>query len=180
MKASLVILASVAALIEGICAWWQSVPAQASSSASREASLLRLPPSTKAGQSTMYGHINALTRKGGHFEVRFDPAWMLTGVPAERAKLEDTGSSDVPNDSYVVEEGHRLLTYVVPGSARVTVLTRGLRPIGITVSELGQVVKGKNPKHRPLFDTQNGLGFWIRIGPKYPSPVLSLDQQYHP
>ena len=25
-----------------------------------------------------------------------------------------------------------------------------------------------------------GFGFWIRVGDKYPNPVLSLDQQYQP
>ncbi len=50
----------------------------------------------------------------------------------------------------------------------------------IPVSELAQIVKGKNPKRRPLFDRSNGLGFWIRIGDKYPNPALSIDQQYHP
>ena len=51
----------------------------------------------------LYGHIKKLTRKGGHYELRFDPAWFTSGVTASRAALEDTGSSDVPNDNYVVE-----------------------------------------------------------------------------
>jgi hypothetical protein len=47
-------------------------------------------------------------------------------------------------------------------------------------SELLQIVAGSNPKHRGLFDPRNHLGFWIRVGPKYPNPVISLDQQYQP
>jgi hypothetical protein len=112
--------------------------------------------------------------------MRFDPAWWLNGTAAEHAALEDTGSKDVPNDYYVVEEGHRLLTFTVFSSARVTVLGKSLRRITITVSELAQIVKGKNPKQRRLFDRGNHLGYWIRVGTKYPNPVLSLDQQYQP
>ena len=112
--------------------------------------------------------------------MRFDPALLLHGVTAERAALEDTGSSDVPNDSYTLELGHRLLTYVVASNATVDVITKGLGTATIPVSELAQVLKGKNPKNRPLFDRTNGLGYWMRVGDKYPNPVLSLDQQYHP
>jgi hypothetical protein len=138
-----------------------------------------LPPAARAGEQTLYGHVKSLTRKGGRFELRFDPAWWLTGVPASRAALEDTGSSDVPNDDYIVDEGHRLLTYVVPATAHVTVLTRGASmATAITVAELAQIVAGKNPKHRRLLEPK--AGFWIRVGFRYPSPVLSLDQQYQP
>ena len=66
--------------------------------------------------------------RGFRIEVRFDPAWFLSGVTASRAALEDTGSSDVPNDNYVVEEGHRLLTYLVPETAHITVLTKSGKP----------------------------------------------------
>ena len=131
----------------------------------------------------LYGHIKTLTRKGSRFELRFDPAWLLTGGAAERAAVEDgvlQPGEAVPNDSYVVEEGHRLLTYAVLRTAHVTVLSKGLRPLAIPVSELAQVVKGRNPQHRSLFDPTNHSGFWIRVGNKYPNPALSLDQQYHP
>jgi hypothetical protein len=149
-----------------------------SKSAGHEAGVVRLPPATRAGEVVLYGHIRSLARTGRRFEMRFDPAWWLTGVTASRAKLEDTGSSDVPNDYYIREEGHRLLTYVVPATAHVTVLTRGINVTAITVSELAQIVKGENPKHRSLLEPT--AGFWIRVGYKYPSPVLSLDQQYQP
>ena len=42
-----------------------------------------------------YGHVKSLTRKGNHFELRFDPAWWLTGLTARRAALQDTGSAEV-------------------------------------------------------------------------------------
>lgn len=131
----------------------------------------------------LYGHIKSLTSKGSAFELRFDPAWLLTGSAAERAAVEDgvlQPGEPVANDSYVVEEGHRELTYAVPATARVTVLSQRLRPTAISVSELTQILDGKNPRHRSLFDPTNRSGFWIRVGNKYPNPVIALDQQYHP
>src|SRR5919197_2880929 len=123
MKPSFAVVAAVALLV---------------AAGSSAAVVAKLPPAASAGQQTLYGHVKSLTRKGARFELRFDPAWWLTGVTASRAKREDTGSSDVPNDYYIVEEGHRLLTYVVPATARVTVLTRGRPTTAITVSELAQ------------------------------------------
>jgi hypothetical protein len=142
--------------------------------------LLLLPRVTPAGQTTLFGHIASLSRKHGRWEMRFDPALLLTGVTAEQAALEDTGSPDVPNDSYTLDESHRLLTYVVSPTAKITILTQGLQAVQIGVPELAQILQGKNPTHRALFDRANGLGYWIRVSRKYPSPVLSLDQQYHP
>jgi hypothetical protein len=141
---------------------------------------LPLPPATPAGQTTLFGHIKSLVRKGGRYELRFDPALLLHGVTAEHAALEDTGSSDVPNDYYVLDESHRLLTYVVARNAKVTILTRGPDTTTVSVAELAQLLKGKNPKRRPLFGRPKDFGFWIRIGQKYPNPVLSLDEQYQP
>ena len=138
----------------------------------------RLPPAAAAGESVLYGHVKSLARTNGRFQLRFDPAWWLTGVAAERAKFEDTGSSEVPNDYYILEEGHRLLTYVVAGTARVTVLTRGRPTTAIAVSELAQIVRGKNPNHRSLLEPK--AGFWIRVSPGYPGWVVSLDQQFQP
>jgi hypothetical protein len=159
MKPSLLVLAAVAIL------------AATASAASQ-------PSERPVGAGTLYGHIRSLTRTGRSFQMRFDPAWWLSGRPAERAKLEDTGSADVPNDYYIVEEGHRLLTYVVPATARVTVLTGGVQTTRITVSELAEIVKGRNPRHRRLFEPK--AGFWIQVGARYPSPVLALYQQYQP
>ena len=125
--------------------------------------LLKLPPAAAAGEFTMYGHIKSLTRKGRRFELRFDPALWLTGATATRAKLEDTGSGDVANDYYVLEQGHRLLTFLVPATAHVTVLLHGTCTTSITVAQLA-----KSP--RPD-------GFWIRVRI---DTVRSLDQQYRP
>ncbi len=169
MKPSPIIVTTVALLLAAVAASAHVSAAPGSSSAA----------TAKPRQNVVYGHIKSLKRNGHNFELRFDPAWWLTGVTAQRAKREDTGSGDVTNDYYIVEEGHRLLTYVVPATGHVAVLTRGAQgTTTISVAELAQIVRGKNPRHRQLLERK--AGFWIRIGNKYPSPALALDQQYQP
>jgi hypothetical protein len=144
---------------------------------------VQLPPAAPAGQMVLYGHIKSLAHKSGRFEMRFDPAWWLTGVAAESAAVEDGATSPgqgVPNDYYIVDEGQRLLRYVVAAKAPVTIVTAGAAHARITVSELAQLLGGNNPRHRSLMGPVRGFGFWIRVGDKYPNPVLSLDQQYQP
>jgi hypothetical protein len=136
--------------------------------------------STTPRQEVVYGHIKSMKRVGGRYEMRFDPAWFLHGVAAERAAAEDKAirpGEPVPNDYYIVEEGHRLLTFVVAANAHVSVLTRQ-GSASINVAELAQLVQGKNPNHRQL--TEPKAGYWIRIGAKYPNPAIALDQQYQP
>jgi hypothetical protein len=41
-----------------------------------------------------------------------------------------------------------------------------------------RIVAGGNPRHRRLLQPKAGLG--VRVGPRYPDPVLSLDEQYQP
>jgi hypothetical protein len=129
----------------------------------------------------LYGHIRSLARKGARYELRFDPAFWLGGETARRAAVEDgvlAPGEPVPNDYYVVEAGHRPLTYLVPPTARVTVVTRqpgGIGSTSIRVSELAQIVKGGNPRRRSLFGRD--LGYWIRVRT---DTVQRLDQQYQP
>jgi hypothetical protein len=84
-------------------------------------------------------------------------------VTAATAALEDTGSNDVPNDYYIREDGHRLLTYRVPLTAPVTILTRGTCTTRTTAAKLARSVPP--------------AGFWIRVRG---DTVRSLDQQYQP
>jgi hypothetical protein len=146
--------------------------------AKQRSGFLLLPPAAPAGQMVLYGHIRKLTRNGARLELRFDPAWFTSGVTASRAKLEDTGSSEVPNDNYTVEEGHRLLTFLVPANARITVLTNqgtaGISATPISVSELERIVNGG--RHRKLFEPLDS-GVWIRVRI---DTVRELDQQYKP
>jgi hypothetical protein len=126
-----------------------------------------------------FGYVKSLARKGSRYELRFDPALFLSGATANAAAAEDGAvepGQPVPNDNYVVDEGHRLLTYEVPANAHVTALTEGVAGSPITVAELAQLVDGKNPFQRPLFEPIT-TGFWIQVDI---DTIRSLDQQYRP
>lgn len=131
-------------------------------------------PVGKPKQLVLYGHVKSIAPKGRRLELRLDPALWLTGSAAEHA----CGCKSVPNDYVIVEESHRLVTFVVRRDAAVTVATRHSFATPISVQELAQIVAGKNPKHRDLLEPK--AGFWIRIGEKYPNPIVSLGQQYQP
>ena len=129
-----------------------------------------------------YGQIKSLTAKGGGFELKFDPSWLVSGETANAAALQDgflKPGQSVPDDNYVVDEGHRLLTYVVPADARVSVITYGGDPAQlssepITVGELAKLVDGTSDQK--LFEPLS-TGVWIEV---QVDTVRSLDQQYHP
>src|SRR3954451_18252945 len=75
----------------------------------------------------LYAHVKSLHRSNGRWLVRVDPALWLTGLTARRAAAEEGAirpGEPVANDYYVRDGDHRLLTYRLPASARVTVLTR--------------------------------------------------------
>jgi hypothetical protein len=178
MKPSFVLFIAVAALVAAAFSASHLLTARAI--AEQSSGFLLLPPAAPAGQQVLYGHIKSLGTRGGHLELRFDPAFLLSGLTATRAKLEDTGSGEVPNDNYTRDESHKLLTYLMSPAARVTVLvnegTKGISSTVIPVSELEQIVNGKNPKHRKLFEPLDS-GIWIRVRI---DTVRELDQQYKP
>jgi hypothetical protein len=124
-----------------------------------------------------YGFIKSLKKNGATYALRFDPAFLLTGKTANQAALEDTGSSDVPNDSYTVDESKRTYLYIVPAKAEVRVLTSGSKLDGtpITVAQLAALANGTSQKPK-LFEPLSS-GFWMRYAN---DTVESLDQQYHP
>jgi hypothetical protein len=173
MKLGLTSLVAAAIALGAVLASSQAgAPGRAASGAKAFAG----PPKVQ----TMYGHIRSLVRKGARYELRLDPALWLEGSTAQRAAVADgviAPGEPVSNDYYIRDEGHRVLTFLVPPSAHVTVLTSGPRSTRIPVSELAQIVKGMNPNHRKLFDRANGLGYWMRYRT---DTVLSLDQQYQP
>jgi hypothetical protein len=153
--------------------------AAVASASAATANFLLLPPAAPAGQFTLYGHIKKLTHAGpSRYLLRFDPAMFTSGITASVAHKEDTGSSDVPNDNYVVEESHRLYSYYVPAGAKVTVLTnhgtQGITATPISVAELYRIVNGG--PHRKLFEPL-ASGVWIRVRI---DTVKELDQQYQP
>jgi hypothetical protein len=129
-----------------------------------------------------FGHIRSLTRMGDRYELRFDPAWFTSGITANTAAAEDgvvEPGEPVPNDNYRVEEGHRLLTYLVSPTAKVTVLTRHGDPANfgstpITVEQLAELVDGETPVQ--LFEPLD-TGVWIRVNG---DTVCAIDQQYQP
>ena len=130
---------------------------------------LRPPEPTPAGQQRLFGQIVSLRKAGGRYVLRFRPAWLLSGYPAEQIMLAQTGSRDVPNDSITVDSNQRF-TFLVAPTASVFLLGSRGQPCAIpaTVATLAKRLKG----HRNHF--------WIRVSAKYPSPVLELDEQYHP
>jgi len=130
----------------------------------------------------MYGHIASLKPDGDEYRMRFDPAWFTSGVTANVAAAEDgkvEPGEPVPNDNYVVDEGHRLLTYLVPTDTPVTVLTREGDPAtfgatSISVEELSRLVAGEKPIE--LFEPLD-TGVWIRI---HVDTVCAIEHQYQP
>jgi len=144
------------------------------------------PPPTETAvppaQIEQFGHIAGLTRSGDGWTMRFDPEWFLSGETANEAAVEDGAvepGQPVPNDNYRVEEGHRLLTYLVPDDARVRVLTRNGDPGGfgatpISVAELARVLEGTSDVR--LFEPLD-TGVWLAIDG---DRVRSIDQQYQP
>ena len=140
--------------------------------------------STAAGacDDRVYGHIASLVPHGGAYRLRLDPAWFTTGVTANVAAAEDgvvAPGEPVPNDNYRVEEGHHLLTYVVPADAHVTVLTRDGDPAGfgstpVTVQELARLLAGEPAVE--LFEPLD-TGVWIRLRG---DTTCAIDQQYLP
>jgi len=129
-----------------------------------------------------YGHISTIKLEGDTYRMRFDPAWFTSGVTANVAAAEDgvvEPGEPVPNDNYKIEEGHRLLTYLVPPDAHVTVLTREGDPANfgstkVSVAELAQLVDGQKP-----VDLYEPLDSGVWIGVKIDT-VCSIDQQYAP
>ena len=140
------------------------------------------PAATQCQGDRVFGHIKSLLATGDHYELKFDPAWFLSGETANKAAAEDGAvapGEPVPNDNYVVEEGHRLLTFLVEPTARVTVLVRsgGRGDFGsktIKVAELAQLVEGKKPVE--LSESLES-GIWLRV---HIDTACSVEQQYRP
>lgn len=139
------------------------------------------------GDQRLYGQVKSLERKGDHYELRFDPAWFLSGVAANVAKAEDqhtpcqpSACPPVDNDNYVVDEGHRMLTYLVPADVHGTVLTKsgssgGVLPgTTITAAQLAQIVSGESSLK--LFEPLS-TGVWILV---HVDTVRTFAQQYLP
>jgi hypothetical protein len=139
------------------------------------------------GDQRLYGQVKSLVRKGDHYELRFDPALFLSGVTANVAQAEDqqtpcqpSACAPVANDNYVVDEGHRPLTYLVPADVQGTVLTKSGSSGGpfpattITIAELAQIIAGTSSLK--LFEPLS-TGVWIFV---HVDNVRTFAQQYRP
>lgn len=181
MRISIAAVAALAALV---------VVVPAASEPTGRSTAIATPPASAfvprgmAGprQLVLFGFVKSLTRSGGNYLMRVDPALMLTGITASRAAVEDgvvAPGEPVPNDYYIRNEDKRLLTFRVPADAHASVIvnpTTGPRPTVVPVSELAQIVKGKNPRKRPgLWGPESG--YWIRVRG---DQALAVDQPYRP
>ena len=164
MKTSLIIIAAAIAVVAGVSAPSATSGPTRASRANAGCEFATLPRATPAGQQSLYGHISSLRRKGDHYVLRFDPAWLLSGLTASRASLADTGSADVPNDTYTRDETHKMLAFLVRADAQATVLTHATCSTRTTVAKLA---RSATPSRR----------FWIHVRNDI---VRSIDEQYHP
>lgn len=168
MRLGITILCTLGVIVAAGCGGTKTVTRTVTSS-----SKLSVGPPREV---VVYGYITSLKQKGSSYDLRFDPALLLSGKTASQAALQDTGSGDVPNDNYTVNESKRTYLYIVPSTASVHVLTSGsnLNGTPITVAQLAQLVAGKKPVK--LFEPLDS-GIWMRYAN---DAVESLDQQYRP
>src|SRR4029077_17935318 len=109
-----------------------------------------------------------------------DPALWLEGQTANIAAAQDgfvKPGEAVPNDYYIRNPDHKLLTYKLPATAHVTILVQ-LRTTKISVAYLAKLLAGKSAcGTRFELRPPCRLGFWLRYSI---DTVRSLDQQYQP
>lgn len=133
------------------------------------------------GDQWYHVQIRSITRDGDHYLVNVDPSWFLTGIAANVAQAQDQGRTCKPdtclpvdNDNYVVEESHRVYTFVLPATAHGTVLTSSSDRRTITAAQLAAIVGKTSSLH--LFE-QLESGVWILV---HIDTVRTFAQQYVP
>jgi hypothetical protein len=189
MKRSSVIfavVAGIAVVAAGVFAGlYFSNSGSKSEATAKTSSLLPVSPGRPPSERLLLGSIKSLTKAGDQYVLRFDPVILTSGVTANVLQAEQQGESckptacpPVPNDNLIFDEGHQLLTYLVPDDAKVTILVRSVNPLEISVSELADLVAGKEvaglPYVRPYI---SAVDFWIDV---YIDTVRSITQQYQP
>jgi hypothetical protein len=153
----------------------------------RTVTVERQPAPSATGDQRLIGRIVSLQRSGNDYLLRFDPTWFLSGITANVAQAEDEGTKCTPrscppvaNDNYRVDEGHRLLTFLVPATTRGSVLVKNAQNGGpfpaktITAAELARLVAGKSDLK--LFEPLT-TGVWILV---HVDTVRTFAQQYVP
>jgi hypothetical protein len=153
----------------------------------RTVTVVRQPPPSATGDQRYIGRIVSMERSGDNYLLQFDPTWFLSGVTANIAQAEDQGTKCAPlacppvdNDNYRVDEGHRVLTFIIPATTKGTVLVRKGQNGGpfptttITADGLAKLVAGKSSLK--LFEPLTS-GVWILV---HIDTVHTFAQQYVP
>jgi hypothetical protein len=179
MRAIALLLTAGVALV-ALAVGGATTPAASSMGATAAPSpFLPSPPFGPPRRIVFYGNVVAVGRSSGGWILRVDPAEFLSGITAQRAAVEDGAlqpGEPVPNDHYVRNESTRALSYLVQPTARITVLTNGVRATRVTVGEFAALVGGRNPRKRKLFGNPRN-SYWVQARG---DTVLSMDQQYRP
>jgi hypothetical protein len=132
------------------------------------------------GEQRLFGYIRSLRKIGGSYELRFDPAFFLSGRTANQAAAQDgviPKGQPVPNDNYVVNESRRTYLFDVTRTTRIRVLLkRGdyIKGSPIGVERLALLIRGKRTDE--LFESFQS-GFWLGV---HGDRVCSIRQQYRP
>ena len=157
------------------------VAAAAAGAALTGLALGALPLFSPPKEIVQFGYVASVAPRGSAYTLRFDPALWLEGETANVAAAEDgrvTPGRPVPNDYYIRNPDHDLLTYKLPANAHVTILVN-LQTTKVSVARLAGLLAAK-PKScgTPyLLRPPCRLGFWMRAAT---DTVEALDQQYQP
>jgi hypothetical protein len=143
------------------------------------AGTLGLPLFSPPKQITQFGYVASVTQKGREYVLRFDPALWLEGQTANVAAAEDGAvkpGESVPNDYWIRNPDHKLLTYKLPANTHVTILLN-LQTTKVTVAKLAGLLKTAKGCSPYALRPPCRLGFWLRYSV---DTVKALDQQYQP
>jgi hypothetical protein len=144
---------------------------------------VRTPFRATPAEQTFYGWIVSLRPAAGGYLLRFDPAFWLSGITANVAMAQAVHErcapakcEPVPNDHFVLDEGHETLTFVLPASTRGTVLRSGSNIAGTPISAAGLAALVAQGPRAKLFERLDS-GIWLRV---HNDTVLAFAQQYRP
>lgn len=134
-----------------------------------------------SGDQWFHVQVHSVERDGGHYLIQVDPSWFLSGIAANVALAQDEhrrcapdACEPVPNDNHVVDESHRLYTFVLPATTTGTVLMSSGNRRSITAAQLRAIVAGTSPLK--LFEPLQS-GVWILV---HIDTVRTFAQQYVP
>ncbi len=109
------------------------------------ASTLSLPLFSPPRQIVEFGYVTSVTPTGKSYQLKLDAALWLEGRTANVAAAEDgvvKPGEPVPNDYYIRNPDHKLLTYKLPAGTHVTILVN-LQTTKVTVAKLAQLLVTK-------------------------------------